>query len=145
MIDTISDILLIGGALGLAFYCWILSRRLKALGRSDEGLGATLKDLGERIEALRRTTDAATEEAASAGTRLAALIEEADRHEGELAVILAGLTDMDDLEAEAAAVERAQARRATDAEPEAEAEPEPPELPEGGLFTTRRMAAGDLR
>ena len=140
MFDAISDILLIAGALGLAAHCWVLSRRLKALGRSDAGLGATIATLTERVEALTRTTETATAEAEGAGARLAALIEEADRREGELSVILAGLTDMDDLDAETEATMQDLARRAED-EPE---EPAPPPTPDSALFTTRRMA-GALR
>ena len=153
MIQAASDILLIAGSLGLAVYCWVLSRRLRALGRSDAGLGATIAALSERVEALTRTTQAATAEAESAAGRLAALIEEADRHEGELSVILAGLTDMDDYAAEdfggmgdasdpVAAADDEPRRRVDDVPltvvPQAQPEPA------GSLFHSRRMA-GALR
>lgn len=147
MIDTISDVLLIAGALGLAGYCWVLSRRLQALGRSDAGLGASIAALGEQVESLSRTTDAAVSEADSAGGRLAALIEEADRHEAELSVILAGLSDMDELDAEAEAETRR--RREADLAPDAapdmtrDGEPDAPATAQpaaGTLFSTRRMA-----
>ena len=139
MIDAISDALLIAGALGLAAYCWVLSRRLRALGRADAGLGATIASLTERVELLTRTTDAAIVEADAACERLAALVEEADRHEGELAVILAGLSDMDALEDETQAEAQSSRRRTTD---DAFVAAHAPPAPNGSLFTTRRVAGG---
>lgn len=97
VIEIVSDMLLVAGAFGLALYCWILSRRLARLSRSDEGLGATISALSEQVEALQSTASRATAEAQSTTERLAALVEEAEKREGELSIMLASLSDIDDL------------------------------------------------
>lgn len=90
MFEIASDILLIAGSLGLAAYCLVLSHRLRVLSRSDSGLGASISELAKRVDALSQTTDRASADADSAFQRLAALTEEAERLEGELAFLLAG-------------------------------------------------------
>lgn len=97
MIEIASDILLVAGSLGLAVYCWILSRRLSRLSRSDEGLGATIAALAAQVETVQSTATQASGEAQAAAERLAAMIAEAETREGELSIILAGLSDLDDL------------------------------------------------
>ena len=94
--DILADILLLVGALGLAAHCLVLSRRLRALARSDEGLGATIETLSQRVDALTRTAARATEEAEAAAARLATLTREAERREGELSFLLAGLGEEGD-------------------------------------------------
>lgn len=89
--EIVADALLIVGAFGLAGYCLLLSRRLRRLARSDDGLGATIQQLSARVDSLTRTAAAATEAADAAASRLAALLEEADRREADLSFALAGL------------------------------------------------------
>ena len=89
--ETISDILLIAGAFGLAGHCILLSHRLRRLARSDAGLGATIAALSERVDVLSTTAAQATQSAEAAGERLAALLAEAERREADLAFTLAGL------------------------------------------------------
>lgn len=58
-------------------YCIVLSRRLKALQNTRNGLGATIKALSDSISAVSTTTDEARFHAGDLAARLARLIEEA--------------------------------------------------------------------
>lgn len=88
--SLLSDILLIVGTIGLTIYCTILSRRLRALGRSDTGLGETISNLSMQVDKLTATAEQAIRDTENAADRLVALNEEAERREGELAFLLAG-------------------------------------------------------
>ena len=46
----IADGLLIAGALAAAFYCWILSSRVKSLKDLDSGLGAAIAGLSQKVD-----------------------------------------------------------------------------------------------
>ena len=134
MIETVSDILLIAGSFGLAAYCWVLSRRLRRLAKTDEGMGASIAALAGKVDSLHETVRVATSEADSAAERLGKLIEEADRHEGELSVLMAGLSDVEDLSgalAEAAKGDGPEADDDSDADTADEI-----------VFVTKRRAAG---
>lgn len=58
-------------------YCIVLSRRLKALQNTRNGLGATIKALSDSISAVSATTDETRYHAGELAVRLARLIEEA--------------------------------------------------------------------
>lgn len=57
-------------------YCIVLSRRLKALQNTRNGLGATIKALSDSISAVSSTTDETRYHAGEIAARLARLIEE---------------------------------------------------------------------
>ncbi|MEP1142639.1 MAG: DUF6468 domain-containing protein [Henriciella sp.] len=58
-------------------YCIVLSRRLKALQNTRNGLGATIKALSDSISAVSATTDETRFHAGELGARLARSIEDA--------------------------------------------------------------------
>lgn len=58
-------------------YCMVLSRRLRALQNTRNGLGATIKALNDSISAVSATTDETRYHAGELATRLAHLIEDA--------------------------------------------------------------------
>lgn len=58
-------------------YCMVLSRRLRALQNTRNGLGATIKALSDSISAVSATTDETRYHAGELATRLAHLIDEA--------------------------------------------------------------------
>lgn len=49
----IADALLIAGALAAAFYCWILSARVKSLKDLDNGLGAAIAALSGKVDDMQ--------------------------------------------------------------------------------------------
>lgn len=58
-------------------YCMVLSRRLRALQNTRNGLGATIRALSDSISAVSATTDETRYHAGELATRLAHQIEEA--------------------------------------------------------------------
>ena len=58
-------------------YCMVLSRRLRALQNTRNGLGATIRALSDSISAVSATTDETRYHAGELATRLAHLIEDA--------------------------------------------------------------------
>lgn len=60
-------------------YCIVLSRRLRALQNTRNGLGATIKALSDSISAVSATTDETRYHAGELAARLARLIEDAKR------------------------------------------------------------------
>lgn len=58
-------------------YCMVLSRRLRALQNTRNGLGATIKALSDSISAVSATTDETRYHASDLASRLARLIEDA--------------------------------------------------------------------
>ena len=58
-------------------YCMVLSRRLRALQNTRNGLGATIKALSDSISAVSSTTDETRYHAGELASRLAHLIEDA--------------------------------------------------------------------
>lgn len=55
--DLIADLLLIAAALGAAFYCFVLSRRLSALNSAEGGIGAAIGTLSEQVARLEQTLE----------------------------------------------------------------------------------------
>ena len=86
--ELIADGLLIAGALAAAFYCWVLSVRVRGLKDLDQGLGAAIAGLSNQVTEMRtalKTTQSSagasadhlrqsTEAAEAAAERLAALL-----------------------------------------------------------------------
>lgn len=86
--DLIADILLIAGALGAAFYCLILARRIKRLSRLDTGLGGAISALSAQVDEIRNSVKAATQ---ASGASMKDLMEVTNRAEiaaGRLELLL---------------------------------------------------------
>ena len=75
-------------------YCIVLSRRLKALQNTRNGLGATIKALSDSISAVSATTDETRYHAGELAARLARLIEEAKLSCARLEDLTTRLKDM---------------------------------------------------
>lgn len=75
-------------------YCIVLSRRLKALQNTRNGLGATIKALSDSISAVSATTDETRYHAGELAARLARLIEEAKLSCARIEDLTARLKDM---------------------------------------------------
>ena len=56
--SLIADGLLIAGALAAAFYCWILSSRVKSLKDLDSGLGAAIYGLSQKVDEMHAALEA---------------------------------------------------------------------------------------
>lgn len=74
----IADLLLIAAALGAAFYCFILSRRLSALNSAEGGIGKAIETLSEQVTRLEQTLEVSRERAEAAEDGLQAALDRAE-------------------------------------------------------------------
>lgn len=74
----IADLLLIAAALGAAFYCFTLSRRLSALNSAEGGIGKAIQTLSDQVTRLERTLEVSRERAEVAEQGLHAALERAE-------------------------------------------------------------------
>ena len=84
----IADVLLIAGALGAAFYCMILARRIKSLSRLDTGLGGAISALSKQVDEIQASVKTATK---ASGASMKDLMEVTGRAEiaaGRLELLL---------------------------------------------------------
>lgn len=91
----ISDILLIAGALGVAFYCVILSRRLTRFTDLEKGVGGAIAVLSAQVDDMTRTLQAAQTQAASSGQSLNDLTARAEDVARRLELHVAALHDLE--------------------------------------------------
>ena len=90
----LSDLLVAAAALGAAFYCFILSRRLQALSKLDGGLGSAIALLSAQVDDLSRTLNTARANADKEAKALDAQISRAESACGRLDLLLATLHDL---------------------------------------------------
>jgi len=91
----IADILLIAGALGAAFYCVVLSRRLTRFTDLEKGVGGAIAVLSAQVDDMTRTLQAAQAQAATSGKTLAELTGRAEDVARRLELHVAALHDLE--------------------------------------------------
>lgn len=89
--DVIMDGLLIAATLFAGTYCWVLSRRVRALKSLDSGLGAAIVTLTRQIELARGTLDEARSGARETRQDLVQLTARADAASAQLRLLLAAV------------------------------------------------------
>ena len=89
--ELVADALLIAGALGAAFYCRTLARRLGALKDLDSGLGAAIAALSRQVDEMRASLDAAKSVSGDQSREIAQLTARAEMAAGRLELLLASL------------------------------------------------------
>lgn len=92
----IADILLLAGAFGAAFYCFVLSRRLKRFADLENGVGGAIATLSAQVEDMTRTLSRAQDAAASSSRDLEALTGRAEEASRKLELLVASLHDLPD-------------------------------------------------
>ena len=65
--EHIADILLVAGALGAAFYCYVLGRRLARFNDLETGVGGAVAVLSVQVDDLTKTLEAARSTAGASG------------------------------------------------------------------------------
>lgn len=98
IIGLISDVLLLAATGGMALWCRILTRRLKAFNNLDTGLGGTIATLTLQVDDLKDSLAAVTAQSQDRGAVIEAANQQADDRIGRMEMLLASL---EDLEAEA--------------------------------------------
>lgn len=74
-----TDIAIILVSIAACIYCFVLSRRLKALQDTKEGLGATIIAMSKSISAMSATTQETRAHAGELASRLTQLLGDADK------------------------------------------------------------------
>lgn len=146
--DVIMDGLLIAATLFAGTYCWVLSRRVRALKSLDSGLGAAIVTLTRQIELARGTLDEARSGARETRQDLVQLTARADAASAQLRLLLAAVERRPGPAAEAELPETPAARRREPVGPRLvphpeEASPETPEESPAAVPKPRRALSLD--
>ncbi|SEL27099.1 hypothetical protein [Roseovarius nanhaiticus] len=92
--ELIADILLVAGALGAAFYCFILGRRLSRFNDLETGVGGAVAVLSAQVDDLTKTLEAAQTTAGASGEALETLTERAEAVSKRLELMVASMHDL---------------------------------------------------
>lgn len=90
----IADILLAAGALGAAFYCFVLGRRLRKFNDLEKGVGGAVAVLSAQVDDLDKTLTAAQSSAQASAEVLESLTKRAEDVRRQLELQMAALHDV---------------------------------------------------
>lgn len=90
----IADILLAAGAIGAAFYCFVLGRRLRKFNDLEKGMGGAVAVLSAQVDDLEKTLTAAQETAGNSTSQLDEITERAEDVRRQLELQIAALHDV---------------------------------------------------
>ncbi|MHA6324458.1 hypothetical protein [Roseivivax sp. CAU 1753] len=94
--QLIADILLAAGALGAAFYCFVLSRRLKAFKNLEGGMGSAVAVLSAQVDDMRKALSVAQTSAGASSASLTEVTARAEEAARRLELLVASLHDLQD-------------------------------------------------
>lgn len=117
----ISDILLVAGALGAGFYCFVLSKRLSRFNDLEKGVGGAVAVLSAQVDDMTKTLQNSQAAAVESGDILANVTERAESVAQRMELMIASMHDLPAAEPVAAVL---QDRIEPDVEEQA-VEPEP--------------------
>lgn len=133
----IADILMIAGALGAAFYCMVLSRRLRRFSDLDKGVGGAVAVLSVQVDDMNRTIKQAEKAAAESASRLNDLTARSEDAARRLELMIAAMHDLPvDSETASEASPAADRVAETTAAPETDAQ-----ASKQSIFSSRRNPA----
>ena len=92
--DLIADILLVAGALGAAFYCIVLSRRLNRFTNLEKGVGGAIAVLSAQVDDMTRALSQAQGSATGSTNSLQALTGRAEDVARRLELLVASMHDL---------------------------------------------------
>lgn len=91
--SLLADGLLILATVSLAVYCMVVSRRLKALGRLDRGMGAAIASLSHKVDEMTSAVATAQQQSVDAVADMTVQTARAEQAAGRLELLLATLHD----------------------------------------------------
>lgn len=91
---VIADILLVAGALGAGFYCYILSARLRRFTDLEKGVGGAVAVLSAQVDDLSKSLHAAQSTASGSMSSLSELNERAEASARRLELLLSSMHDL---------------------------------------------------
>lgn len=134
--DLIADMLLAAGALGAAFYCYVLGRRLNRFNDLEKGVGGAVAVLSAQVDDLTKTLAVAQATATQSAKTLTELTQRAEMSARKLELQMASLHDLPDTVPEAVVME-APAPQAAPPEPAVMEAPVPQTAPPDVVAQTR--------
>lgn len=87
----LADGLLIIATMSLAIYCIVISRRLKALGRLDRGMGAAIAGLSHQVDEMKSAVGSAQHQSRHTVDEMTRQTARAEQAAGRLELLLATL------------------------------------------------------
>ena len=90
----LADLLLISGALGAGFYCFVLSRRLRKFTDLEKGVGGAVAVLAVQVDDLEKSLSAAKSTAAQSVQTLSDVTGRAEKSAHRLELLIASLHDL---------------------------------------------------
>ncbi|WP_208348144.1 hypothetical protein [Pseudaestuariivita rosea] len=100
--SLIADILLVAGALAAAFYCMILSRRLRRFTDLEKGVGGAVAVLSAQVDDMTKTLQHAQKTAQYSAGSLTELTERAETAAKRLELLVASMHDLPEAQASSA-------------------------------------------
>ena len=94
MIEMIADILLVAGAIGAGFYCFILARRLSRFNDLEKGIGGAVAVLSAQVDDLTKTLQSAQQIASASTMSLDGLTDRAEGVAKRLEILVASMHDL---------------------------------------------------
>jgi len=94
--EMIADILLVAGALGAGFYCFILAKRLSRFNDLENGVGGAVAVLSAQVDDLTKTLEAAKNTAGASTDSLEGLTDRAEGVAKRLELLVASMHDLPD-------------------------------------------------
>lgn len=92
--ELVADILLVAGALGAGFYCFVLARRLTRFTDLENGVGGAVAVLSAQVDDLSRTLSAAQKTAGASSESLTELTTRAEDVARRLELLVASMHDL---------------------------------------------------
>ncbi|MEL7117691.1 MAG: hypothetical protein AAGP08_19245 [Pseudomonadota bacterium] len=105
--EFIADILLIAGATAAAFYCIVLSRRLKRFNDLEKGVGGAIAVLSAQVDDMTKTLDLAQKTAREIFERLVRTSGRAEDVAKRLELLVASMHDLPPAPADTASFQAA--------------------------------------
>lgn len=102
--DLIADILLVAGALGAGFYCFVLAKRLNRFNDLEKGVGGAVAVLSSQVDDLDKSLHSAQSVSAGSNAALDELTKRAEAVSQRLELLMASMHDVSDANAEQAPV-----------------------------------------
>lgn len=96
--ELIADILLVAGTCGVAFYCYVLGRKVNRFNDLEKGIGGAVAVLSSQVEELKQTLDVAQTTAAGSSEMLSDLNVRAESLAKRLEIQIAALNDLPHLQ-----------------------------------------------
>lgn len=96
MVEMVADILLVAGAIGAGFYCYVLARRLSRFNDLENGVGGAVAVLSAQVDDLTKTLQAAQHTASASTMSLDGLTDRAESVAKRLELLVASMHDLPD-------------------------------------------------